>query len=116
MSLPMIRFETYRATPGLERYEPLERFRVYLQTHRRLLSTDPEYRRMRREYFLTFIPVALVPGAAWAAVALLGPIVAMVLTVFSTVALLIIAFRHQQRMNQRIGTELIRGNDSRSRR
>ena len=62
-----MKFVTYAATPGLERFSERERFRVWYSTHKRLMRTDPEYRRrVRGLNWRTFGTTILFTGLSFA--------------------------------------------------
>src|SRR3989442_1729084 len=50
-----MRFVTYTATPGLERFAERDRFGLWCSIHKRLMRTDPEYRNRVRRHRLTIL-------------------------------------------------------------
>ncbi|MBL9134560.1 MAG: hypothetical protein JNK85_01765 [Verrucomicrobiales bacterium] len=77
----------YGATAGLQSVPAEERLRIYRQTHKRLLSLDPTYRRRWRSYMAAVVALAFVPVLGW-------------------VAIVYLAFRQQAFQNGRIGEAL----------
>lgn len=62
-----MKFVTYRATPGLEQFPELERFRVWGAVHKGLMRTDPNYKRTVRRFqwrILAMTILFLVPSLA----------------------------------------------------
>jgi hypothetical protein len=107
-SQTLMKFTTYRSTPGLDRFPRSERFTVYRSAHVRLLASDPSYRRQRLIYFLSFISIAFIPTAAWWGRSVLGSLLAASITAVAIISMLLLAFRQQKLMNQHIATILPR--------
>ena len=55
-----MKFCTYNSTPGLDRYLVGQRYRVWNDTHKELMRTDPEYRRAVRRFTFRIIASTLV--------------------------------------------------------
>jgi hypothetical protein len=82
-----MKFPSYAATPGLDRFPSTERFAVYRATHQRLMSEDTVYRRRHSSYIAAVVCLAIVPVAGW-------------------LAILYLAVRQQLFQNERIGSAL----------
>lgn len=95
-----MRFETYRATPGLEQFSSGERFAVYRAVHKRLMQENPSYRQRFQFYLAMVIVSAIGPSAFGVAI---GPIP---FPIVSATIIVFLAFRQQQYMNQCIGAKL----------
>jgi len=98
-----MKFETYAATPGLDRIPPAERFAVYRAIHERLMREDASYRRRFHQYLSSVIVLAVSPGAAWLGSSALGIVTSIVLSFIPGVLIVFLACRQQHHMNQRIG-------------
>jgi len=98
----------YRDTPGLREFPPERQLAVYRMAHRKLLDSDPAYRKACRRYVL------LVVGLCFATLVLqilqIFHVVSSALPIgagiASTVLVVVGAFRAQGYRNLRIGREL----------
>ncbi len=105
-----MKFVTYTATPGLERFPELERFRVWRSTHKGLLRADREYQRRVRRYRIRSIgtTVLFVLGCIalnWSPLAVHVPAV-LLLTAVYVLYTLRASFGMQSFMNERVGNAL----------
>lgn len=110
-------FQTYAATAGLERFPEDKQFFVYLAVHKKLKAEDLSYRAACRRYNLKIIGVTLALNLILLLLILLpqtlfGPVAEVVLTLGGIILyvpwLLIVSFRHQRWMNERIAERLRR--------
>jgi len=99
-------FETYKATPGLDRFRPTERFSIYRRVHRLLMREDATYRRHYQQYIASIIMLAVVPGAAGLGSSGLGLAISLCLVIVPVAVILYLAFQQQHSMNQCIGSVL----------
>jgi len=113
---------TYNSTPGLDRYLVGQRYRVWTDTHKELMRTDPEYRRAVRQFkfqiiassifaiFATILMLAFsfsIGRGADNTALLIFFIVALVAILFAQVfSTLRISFRMQRFMNEKVGRVL----------
>jgi len=98
-----MKFETYAATPGLDRIRSAERFAVYRAIHKRLMREDANYRKRFHQYLSSVIVLAVLPGTAWLGSSALGIVASIVLSIIPGVLIVFLAFRQQHHMNQCIG-------------
>ena len=99
-------FETYKATPGLDRFDPAERFSIYRRVHRLLMREDATYRKRYQQYIASIIMLAGVPGAAVFGISGLGLAISLCLSMAPVAVILYLAFQQQHYMNQCIGRVL----------
>ena len=78
-----MKFETYAATPGLNRIPRAERFAVYRAIHKRLMREDASYRKRFHQYLSSVIVLAMWPGTAWLGSSALGIAASIVLSIIS---------------------------------
>jgi hypothetical protein len=96
-----MKFETYAATPGLDRIPQAERFAVYRAIHKRLMREDASKR--FHQYLSSVIVLAVWPGVTWLGSSALGIVASIVLAIIPGVLIVFLAFRQQHHMNQCIG-------------
>lgn len=98
----------YRDAPGLWKFPPERQFAVYRTAHRKLLESDPAYRKACRRYVL------LVVGLCLATLILqilqifhvVSPTLPIGAGIASMVLVVVAAFRAQGYRNLRTGREL----------
>jgi hypothetical protein len=100
-------FETYKATPGLDRFRPAERFSIYRRVHRLLMREDATYRRHHQQYNVSIIIIlSIVQTAAVFGTSSLGLANSLCLSMVPVAVILYLAFQQQHYMNQCIGRVL----------
>jgi len=108
-----MRFVTYTATPGLERFPESERFRVYRSAYKRLMQQDTDFRRRVLRFrvsivvasvflfILTCTPTLMIGHGG------LQTAIGIAILVISTLGyvgyVLVASFRVQEFQNEQIG-------------
>jgi len=108
-----MKFVTYAATPGLERFPESERFRTYRSAYKQLMQQDAAFRRRVHRFrasiilatalllLLTCTPTPMLGDGAWQTVT---GIVIMVLSTLGYVGYVLVAsFRVQEFQNEQVG-------------
>ena len=103
-----MKLQTYKSTPGIERFPESDRLRIYRATHKQLLRDDPNYQRQSRRYMALITCLALLPLVAAFSSPVLGQAWSGFLVGGSVVAIIFLAFQQQSAMNARIGPDLPR--------
>lgn len=98
--------ETYKATPGLERFPEGQRFTVYRSAHRKLMREDRSYRKHFILYVAAVLVIGILPGAFWAGSTSPGKSASTVLALVPAVIILCLALWQQRYMNRCIGNVL----------
>lgn len=106
-----MKFQTYNATPGLERYPAADRFAVWKGAHKQLRLVDAQYRRRFHAYAAAIICLSCILATTCLGVGVVGIVIDLVLTVCLAGAIVYLAFRQQHFMNRRIGEYLRAGQD-----
>ena len=112
---PIMKFETYKATPGLDRIPAADRFVTYRSTHRRLLQEDENYRKRHHQYIIAVVAVVVLTGSpafTWFGSSVLSIAALILLSLIQAAVIIVLAFRHQHHMNECIGTALRQSADS----
>ena len=104
-----MKFQTYTATPGLDRYPVRERFAKWKEIHKRLLFEDANYKKRFNSYLISVCclscPLMGVYGYYFGT-GLASFVANLAVTAIFTAIIVYLAFRQILFMNQRIGNYL----------
>jgi hypothetical protein len=95
--------QSYKSTPGLDRYSANERYGAYRAAHRRLLLQDLNYRRHYRWYRIAELVVALVGASIWIGSHALSAVGWLTVLMAPAAALGVLVLQQKRYMNLRIG-------------
>ena len=99
-----MKFQTYNATPGLERYPRNERYDLWRSLHKRLQREDSGYRHRFNTFRVSVECLSVFATMLWLCDA--NPAFAWAATICACPAVVYLAFNQQYYMNRKIGALL----------